>query len=608
MDPVETGAGRVTDVPPPVAGGAATAARLPLPEFDAADRRDLPGHGSPEVRVPHRVPVAPLRWLVAASGLVAAVALGAQIRRLLDDEERIAALSWFALLAAVVCIGAILAWTWAVVENARRLLSIAHTSEPPNPVRAMTTWVIPFVFVAGAATTITILSRHLISPSEGTTSTLPFVFTLIAIIVVLVVLYWPISYLSGLVRRLGGPTTDLVRWAWIPIAMTVLAAGMITALHLGGVFEEEYEGIAPPWAFAVTAIPLAAIVALLGWRGALAVEDAVDFAYDRRRGVRNAGLGRGRVGLLTRALRADAAPPIHRDVRKRIRLLPGAGAARLALVTAIAALALVGVVGALVMFLFWREARDGVLIQSQRDRAWDMLDQLGSLERLLAFVVLGLVSIWSFVNVLNARLASGRRRNPLLAALAWPVAVVVIWTIADRVDGDGSLSPIVGFAAQIAVLYVPFFLLERAAITVGAARGPIRVVFALGAVLLVHIQGLAGLSTLEQTADTELFGRLAGYLAVGAVLGLITTIAVTEASRSIADGARREADEHNFLADQRSVARRPAPGSAGRDDQAGPTDPGDGHPAASGAGAPLAPPTSGVTIAASSAPPPPPGG
>lgn len=595
MDPVETDAGRATDVPPAAPGGTPRTAE-PMPEFDTSVRQDLPGHRPAEVPVPRRVPVAPLRYLVAGSGLVAAAALGAQIRRLIDDQERIDSLSWLALLAAVVCMGAILAWTWAVVENARRLLSAAQTSEPPNPIRAMTSWIIPFVFVAGAATTITILSRQLISPADGTTSTLPFLLTLVAIVVVLVVMYWPISYLSGLVRRLGGPTTDLARWAWVPIAMTVVAAGMIAALHLGGVFEEDYEGIAPSWALAVAAIPLAAIVALLGWRGAVAVEDAVDFAYDRRRGVRNAGIGRGRVGLLTRALRADAAPPIPRDIRSRIRLVPGANAVRLALVVAIAAVALVGIVGALVMFLFWREARDGVLLQAQRDRAWDVLDQLRSVERIMAFVVVGLASVWSFVNVLNVRLATGRRRNPLLAALAWPAAAVAIWMIGDRIADESGEAAIVGFAAQIAVLYVPFFLLERAAVAVGAARGPIRVVFALGAVLCVHIQGLAGLSTLEQTAETDRFGRLAGYLAVGAALELISTIAVTEASRSIADAARREADEHNFLADQRSMAGSSTPPPA-----AGPA-PAVSWGAPNGA-PPLAPPVPGTTIAASSAPP-----
>ena len=45
---------------------------------------------------------------------------------------------------------------------------------------------------------------------------------------------------------------------------------------------------------------------------------------------------------------------------------------------------------------------------------------------------------WTFVTVFNVRLASGRRRNPLIAMVAWPAAVAGIWAVADRVgDDDG---------------------------------------------------------------------------------------------------------------------------------------------------------------------------
>ena len=128
----------------------------------------------------------------------------------------------------------------------------------------------------------------------------------------------------------------------------------------------------------------------------------------------------------------------------------------------------------------------------------------------------------------------------------------MIWVIADRFSDDDRIGAVVtGFALQAAVLYVPFFLLERSAVAVGARRSPLRLAYALGVVLLVHIQGLGGLPTLVETTDIDRFGRIAVYLALAAVLELILTIAITDASTLIADASEAMADKHNFLADQR---------------------------------------------------------
>lgn len=566
----------------------------PMPEFSTAPSADAPGHRPSHVDVPRQLPAAPIRVVGLGAAALALFLVGWQAARVINDDVRSSTIAWLSLLAAAVATVGVLAWTWTVVENVRRLVEPARTQEPPRPWFAVSTWIPVVAFVAVAAGVITVMAARINDPGDDTSSSVPILMALITFIVALLLMYRPLAYLSGAIRRIGGSGIDLPRLVWVPLAFVVVGGASLLALRIGGAYEDDVDGIPPMWALGVVAIPPILIVLASAWRGAASAEDAVDFAFDRRRGVHSAGVGRGRLGFFTRALRADTKPAIARDVRKKIRLVPGADPLRLVLVSLIAALALVSIVGALVMFLFWREASDSVLLQGQRDRAWDVLNRLQSLERSLAYGVLAITSIWAFVSVLNARLASGRRRNPLLAALAWPAAGVGIWMIADRVaDEDTAASVVIGLAVQAAVLYVPFFLLERAAVTVGARRDPIRITYGLGVVLLVHIQGLGGLSTISEVSDTERFGRLAGYLALGALVQLVSTLAVTEASHLISDAAQAEADRHNFLADQRKLA----------DDTTTSDSNGATAPSVADVGPAAGAPTSSVVIAATTASP-----
>ena len=153
-------------------------------------------------------------------------------------------------------------------------------------------------------------------------------------------------------------------------------------------------------------------------------------------------------------------------------------------------------------------------------------------------------------------MTSGRRRNPLIAAVAWPAVAMGIWVLADRLAADPSVGAIIlGFGAQAALLYVPFFLLERTADVVDARRAPLRVAYGVGVVLLVYFQTLGGLTTIEQSADAN-FGRLAGFLALGALLELLSTLAVSEACRAIESATEHEALLHNALVDQREAVTR----------------------------------------------------
>ncbi|MCP5939750.1 hypothetical protein NL351_27960, partial [Klebsiella pneumoniae] len=91
-------------------------------------------------------------------------------------------------------------------------------------------------------------------------------------------------------------------------------------------------------------------------------------------------------------------------------------------------------------------SNDGILLPSQRVRAWDALEVLQTAARVVAVGLVVLVVIWTFVAVSNARMASGRRRNPVIAAAAWPAAAIGLLTVADRLVADQSTGVIiVGF-------------------------------------------------------------------------------------------------------------------------------------------------------------------
>ena len=183
---------------------------------------------------------------------------------------------------------------------------------------------------------------------------------------------------------------------------------------------------------------------------------------------------------------------------------------------------------------------------------WDILARLQDVERSVAFLVVVVVSLWTFVAVSNVRMASGRRRNPILAALMWPATAAAIWFLADRlvVEGD-AIRVIAGFAAQAFVLYLPFALLQRSAKAVNVRRNSILLTYGVGVLLLVHIQGLGGLSTLPATSELSPIVRLVGYFAIGALLQLVGTFSAAESTRSIGDAAEILAEHHNAQVEER---------------------------------------------------------
>jgi hypothetical protein len=97
------------------------------------------------------------------------------------------------------------------------------------------------------------------------------------------------------------------------------------------------------------------------------------------------------------------------------------------------------------------------------------------------------------------------------------------------------------------VLAIPFAVLERSADAVGARRAPWHIVYVLGVVLLVHVQALGGLLHVPESVTATEIGRLSGYLMIGALIHLCSTMAVTDACRALSRSCRHEADHHNML-------------------------------------------------------------
>jgi hypothetical protein len=495
----------------------------------------------------------PWRVLGAAAIAVAFALTGWQVQRAIDGQPRSDSITWWSIAAGVVAGLAVLIWTWVTTENARRMVSPATTQELPNPRRAVTTWILPFAFVATSALVVTYLSRRPEAQSEDTTSSVPLAFAVLSLLLAIPLTYRPVHYMAVIVRQVGGYSAKLAQWMWVPVVLAMVGVASIAFLRIGGAVDGTSEEWAPLWVIAVVAIAPCIVVILLAWRAADSVEEAIGFAFGRRGGAHefDSKPTPGTKAPDQTAVRVQSTV----DIRRRVRQLPGANLLRLAVVALLAGLALLSLIGAVVMFLFWQQSNDAELLPSQIDRAWDAIAALHRAERVIALAVVGLTSLWTFVAVLNVRMASGRRRNPLVAALAWPAAAVGLWKIADSLIVDQPTSSVIaGFIAQAAVLYVPFFLLERSADAVGARRTPVRIAYILGVVLLVYIQGLGGLSTISDSTEDVHYGRLAGYLALGALVQLLSTLAVTDASRAITDAATREAEHHNLLAEQHSAA------------------------------------------------------
>ena len=85
-------------------------------------------------------------------------------------------------------------------------------------------------------------------------------------------------------------------------------------------------------------------------------------------------------------------------------------------------------------------------------------------------------------------------------------------------DAEGPITKGVGIAIQAAFLAIPLIALERVAEAAEARHRPLRATYVIAVVYLAHLQGLGGLSTIEETTDPEKWGRLGAYLLIGGLI------------------------------------------------------------------------------------------
>lgn len=562
MEPVDARLSGVA-MPPPVSGRDASGVASASPGWPHATTTPVPPAAA-RVTPPTSL-LGLARWRVlGALALTGAFGLiGWQVQRRIVDRPWSDGIMWMAVAAALVAATCVLVWTWTAAENGRRLVGPATGRDLPDPRAVVATWLVPFGFIALAVGVVAYLGGQVGTGADQTVAAIPLAVAVIAVLLAIPLTYRPLNSLAVVVRQIGGYSVKVAQWMWVPLVLALVGVGSIVALRLGIDDEPssatDASGWAPLWVVAIVAIAPCLIVVLLAWRAARSVEDAIAHAASQRRPGWTSTAAAPR-SLRQRTSRRRGSMSPSNDTNRRVRQLPGADILRLGVVTLLAGLALLGVVGAAVMVMAWSEADGDQLLPADRRRAWDMIDLLRDMSRTISLVLLVVVAVWTFVAVTNVRLASGRRVNPVIAAAAWPIAALGIWAIADRLVDESIGRVVLGFAAQAVVLAVPFLVLEHAADAIGARRTPIRMSYAFGVVLLVHLQGLGGSSTIQETSDPTDLARTAGYFAIGALVQLTSTMAVTEACRSMTRAALHEAEHHNLLVDQRAgVSRTPTP-------------------------------------------------
>ena len=507
--------------------------------------------------------MAPWR-VVGAVALIATFALmGWQVQRLVDDHPWSNPLMWGSVVTAAAAVLCVLVWTWITTDNAKRLVEPAVRQQLPDPMSAVLTWIAPLAFAAVAIGVASLWAART-AQNDGTdvtVSTAPISVAVVALLLAVPMTYRPLNHLAAVIRHVGGYSVRLAKWMWVPVVTGVVGVGSLVALRFAGVDDTEATssntqldvlGTTPLWVVAVAAIGPCVVVVLLAWRAGSSVEDALRIAsIRRRRGQLKPGEARTLGGTATQRR------VVNRDRTRRIDLLPGDDLLRLVTVALLAGTALLSIVGAVVTGLLWLDSRNTGVLPAERQRTLDTLDALGTATGAVVIALVVAVTAWTFVVVLNVRKTSGRRRNPLIAALAWPASAAAVWWIADRVIADASISMVMlGFAAQAGALLVPIMLLDRSAAAIGARRTPLRIVYVLAVLMLVHVQGLGGLSRLPDSVTITEIGRLAGYLAIGALIQLCSTVAVTDVCSAMSLACRNEADHHNMLVDQHEAAAR----------------------------------------------------
>lgn len=239
---------------------------------------------------------------------------------------------------------------------------------------------------------------------------------------------------------------------------------------------------------------------------------------------------------------------VHGELSAARPPFDGSNVLRVATTLLLAVLCLISVGGAILMLLLWQQDRESGVLTTQLDRTWDLFDTLRDVERWVAFGVVPVAVAWIVLATTNVRRATGQRRNAAIAGASLVVGVAGVWIVGDQIvaESEDWLGQAAGYVLQAVFLAVPWLALERVAVSAEARRGALRSTYVIAAVYLAEMQFLAGVSTVDETADSSEWGRLGAYLVIGALLQVLGSLSANEAARAIEDGT-----EHRFRLRQR---------------------------------------------------------
>jgi hypothetical protein len=218
----------------------------------------------------------------------------------------------------------------------------------------------------------------------------------------------------------------------------------------------------------------------------------------------------------------------------------GATVLRMVLGVVLAVLSVLSLAGGVLLLLLWQQDRSSGVLSTQVDRTWDLVARVQDIEVIVAYLVLPFAVAWAALAALNIRRTTGTRRNPAVTAAAIPLGVLGVWLIGDRVVAPAGswVGQSIGIALQALVMLVPLLALEWVAVAAEAHRRPMRVAYVLTVAMLVQLQVLEGLSTIEVSVDPADWGRLGAYLVIGSLLLAMGALAANEGGRAIEDSAQ----------------------------------------------------------------------
>ncbi len=231
----------------------------------------------------------------------------------------------------------------------------------------------------------------------------------------------------------------------------------------------------------------------------------------------------------------------HGELTAARQPYPGPNVLRLVIAVLTSVLWILTISGAILVLLLWQQDRASGVLSTQIDRTWDLFDILREIERWVAFALIPIATAWIALATINVRRATGKRRNPVVAAASLPIAVLGVWLIGSQIiaESDDWVSKGSGFVLQAVFVAIPLLALERVAHVAEARHRPMRASFLIAVVYLAHLQFLGGLSTIDQAGDASEWGKLGAYLVIGGLMLVLGALSVNEAARAIEDGDRQ---------------------------------------------------------------------